>query len=342
MIHVGILGFGLMGRTHARAYLESGCARIVALADANPTSFQCEPVKGNLEGLETQTFDASMAATYDSLDELLADERVQAVSICTPTPTHVALATQCLEAGRHVLLEKPMGLTSAEAARVAEVAAAHPELVCVPAMCMRFWPAWAWLHDAIIDGRYGKVRSAHFTRIGTMPGWTSFYGDETQSGGAILDLHVHDADFVRWCFGDPVEVMSKGYRGSSGGFDHVVTSYRYDDSELIVTAEGSWMMPSSFPFTMRYRVDFESATADFDLRRKPELSVYERDGDPHQPALKAGEGYLHEVRAFLSAIERGAPVVEVTPADAVNAVRLVEKERESIISGRPVAYSAVL
>jgi predicted dehydrogenase len=81
----------------------------------------------------------------------------------------------------------------------------------LPAMCMRFWPGWAWLKDAVADNRYGKVLAARFRRVSESPGWSrDSYLNGAQSGGALLDLHIHDSDFVQFLFGLPKSVFSSG------------------------------------------------------------------------------------------------------------------------------------
>ena len=86
-------------------------------------------------------------------------------------------------------------------------------------------------------------------------------------GGAILDLHIHDTDFVQHCFGKPKAVFSRGYSRPTNAIDHVLTHYLYDDVPL-VTAEGGWAMTPGFGFQMQYTVNFERATAVFDPGRE--------------------------------------------------------------------------
>ena len=137
--------------------------------------------------------------------------------------------------------------------------AAEAETLCMPAMCVRFWPGWSWLRERVVDGSLGAVRSAVFRRLGTRPGWAKFYADVERSGGALFDLHVHDTDFVQWCFGTPASLSS------TGSLDHLTTLYRYPGGPPHVVVEGGWDHAPGFPFQMRYTVIFEHATADFDL-----------------------------------------------------------------------------
>ena len=127
---------------------------------------------------------------------------------------------------------------------------------------MRFWPGWTWLREAIQDGRFGKVYAANFRRLVNHPGGP-FYSDGARCGGAALDLHIHDTDFVQFCFGMPKAVTSFGYSKITNEPDHLITHYQYDDVPMVI-AEGSWAMADGYVFNMGFTVNFENATAVYD------------------------------------------------------------------------------
>ena len=138
---------------------------------------------------------------------------MEAVSLCTPTDTHVELATLVLLAGKDVLIEKPVALEAEEIEKLAKVAQENDRAQCMPAMCMRYWPGWSWLREQVKTGCLGPVHTAHFQRIGAIPGWSQdFYHDESRSGGALTDLHIHDVDFILSTFGSPATVTTSGNR----------------------------------------------------------------------------------------------------------------------------------
>ena len=333
-VGIGVIGLGFMGRTHLAAWKaaeQSGLpCKLVAVADGERTRLDGRAqATGNLAtGASEVLFDpAELFATQDAR-ELLARSDVQAVSICTPTDTHVELALAALAAGKHVLVEKPVALRSADVARLAEAARAAKTL-CMPAHCMRFWPGWDWLKERVVDGSLGKVKSAVFQRLGTRPHWSSFYMDAARSGGALVDLHIHDADFVRWLFGDPVEVVS------TGSLDHVTTLYRYENGPEHVFAEGAWNHDAGFQFRMRFIVIFEHATADFDFGRTPQLLLV-RDGRAEPVEIGTTSAYEAQIRHFLDAITNGSRKLRATVDDALGVARLLESEREGVESGRAV------
>lgn len=334
-IGVGIIGLGFMGRTHLRAYRNAAAAgfpnRLVAVADADPArrtgraaGAGARAGRGNLErrGESPRQFDPAAVAVYARPEDLLADPHVGLVSICTPTDSHVALALAALAAGKHVLVEKPVALDARQVRRLAAAAAAARTL-CMPAMCMRFWPAWTWLKERIDAGTFGAVRSATFHRLGSRPQWAGFYADSKRSGGAVFDLHIHDADFVRWCFGAPDRAVSAGTP------DHVTTLYRYARGPEHVVAEGGWDHTPGFPFRMRYTVVFEEATAEFELGAAPELRLA-RAGKLAKVALEPLDGYDGEVRHLLDAIAHGRKRLAATLDEAAELTALLATEARQL------------
>lgn len=336
MVRIGIIGFGFIGRIHFNAYAQHPLAHVVAIAEANPDCLG-GGASGNLPGSAIDPALLSDVRVVDEAAKLLDDPTIDAVSVCVPTPLHVEIALAALDQGKHVLVEKPVALSVAEAQPIVTAAAAHSTQICMPAMCMRFWPGWRWIRDSIAARTYGRVRSAVFTRLTAAPHWSKdFYTDAGRCGGALLDLHIHDADFVRFCFGDVRAVDSVGVGSATGGIDHVITRYQFDDGPELVIAEGGWMSAPGFPFSMRYRIEFENVTAEFDSSRAAPLTLYGEDGGARTIDLPDGDGYAAEIAHFVDCIERGAPSDVVTIADGVDAIALIEAERMSIETGRRV------
>lgn len=344
---IGVIGLGFMGCTHVRAYQSAAAAglgcKLVAVADRSAERLCGRAfVTGNIDtGSSEQLFDPAIVRGYLDPRELLTDPRIHAVSICTHTDTHVDLAIAALKAGKHVLVEKPVATSSAEVRRLA-AAAATSGRICMPAMVMRFWPEWTWLRDAIRAGTYGRVLSASFQRMGSAPAWTDFYRDTTRSGGALFDLHIHDTDFIRWCFGEPREIVS------AGTIDHLTTLYRFDgapNAPLHVAAEGAQNITPGFGFRMRYTVVFEKATADFDIARTPTLLLCKEGRADPVPLSQAAplSAYDIEVRHFLSVVaaatnaapgDAAAPLT-ATIEDAIRTTTLLESEQRSMASCSP-------
>lgn len=336
MIKVGICGFGMMGRTHLDVYAKRDDVQVVAIADKDPKRLSgADQAAGNIEGQAKGAFSLADVKKYDDAEQLVADAQLDLVDVCLPTPLHLPVAAKALEAGRHVLVEKPLARTAADADKLVHVAA-QAKGIAMPAMCMRFWPGWSWLKDRVDDQQYGKVLGLHFRRLSGFPSSGTFYSDGEASGGALLDLHVHDTDFAQYLFGMPKAVFSRGYSKITTEVDHLVTHYVYDDVPL-VTADGGWSMANGFRFNMQYLVNFERATATFDLSRgNSPLEVFQ-DGEKRAVPLEAGMGYEHEIDYLLTCITQGKQPEVVTLADAARSVRIAEAERASIMTGQLVS-----
>ena len=166
MINVGVIGLGMMGNTHLDVYAKRPDVKVVAISDLNPDRLSgVVRAGGNIKGQAQGGFDIKSpdVKKYDEGMKLIRDKNVQLVDVCLWTPLHYQYASKALKAGKHVLSEKPMGRTAADAKRLAKAAEAGPGQFMV-AQCMRFWPGWTWLKDAVTNNTYGAVKSAHFRR----------------------------------------------------------------------------------------------------------------------------------------------------------------------------------
>ena len=327
-----------MGRTHlgayARAAADGYACRVLAVCNTRGVRpDDTEQQGGNIRSADNVPgLDPAAVRVTSTPDEVLDDPAIDLVSICTYTETHADLAIRALQAGKHVLVEKPVAIRSGDVGRVGDAAHASGRL-CMPAMCMRFWPGWRWLRDRVRDGSLGSVHSATFQRLGCRPDWgDGFYADATRCGGALFDLHIHDADFIRWCWGTPQSVTS------TGSIDHLTTLYRFASGPAHVAAEGGWDQMPGFEFRMRYVVVFEAGTADWEVGRDPPLLLY-RDGSSEAVALPTGTGYDGQIRHLLDAITLGRTDLDATISEARAVTVLLEAERRSIQTGRPVAVA---
>lgn len=334
-MNVGVVGLGFMAVTHIKAYRHVPGVCIAALC--NPSGRHLDGdftgVAGNVGTDEPLKLDMrGVRATQDFAD-LLSDPGVQVIDICAPTKAHVELSVAALKAGKHVICEKPLARRP-QAAREIAAAAKTATGFFMPAMCMRFWPEWAWLKAAIQDQRFGKVLSASFRRVAEPPAWgQKNFLQGAESGGALFDLHIHDTDFVQFCFGRPRRVYSRGYTKVSGAIDHVVTQYEVD-SGAVVHAEGSWAMTKGFGFSMTYCVNFDGATVDYDLARTSDPLRLVEAGKPPVPVRCEGpDAYIGELTHFIESIRAGKPPSVVTVDDAVSAVEICAAEEKSVLTG---------
>lgn len=337
-VNVAVVGLGFMGVTHIQVYQKLKTARIVAVCDSAraPVNGVLPGVAGNITGSDAIDLGRQLRV-YRTLEELLADPEVELVDLCVPTALHPQQAIAALKAGKHVLCEKPLALTSAKARSMVRAARAARGFF-MPAMCMRFWPGWAFLKQVVTEETYGKIQAASFRRLSATPGWSkATYSSGSLTGGALLDLHIHDTDFVQFLFGRPDSVASRGVTRGGNSIDHVVTQYHYHRGP-VVYAEGTWLMAGGF--NMAYTVLCERATIDYDLARGAEaLRITETGKAPRVVKCDGSDGYTEEISYMLQAILSGKAPRVVTAQDGLSAIQICEAEAKSVRTGRIVSLS---
>jgi predicted dehydrogenase len=336
MVRVGIIGLGGMGNMHFGVYEKNKDAQVVALADTDKEKLKAGSSAKQINiGKGGATIDPKRHRLYDDPDKLIADKDVDLVDICLPTFLHPQYIIKALEAGKHVLCEKPMALTPEECARVLAAAKGKKTQLMI-AQCIRFWPEYVYLKETVDSGRLGKVRTAHFWRGGSIPEWSwqGWLKDHKRSGGAILDLHVHDVDFVHYLLGRPKAVCSTGAKGPSGGYDAVETVYVYEE-KMAVHSGANMGLPPEFGFEMRYAVSFEKGCLLYSTRNSPTLTEVTDEGRSH-PQVRRSDGYHEEIAYFLKCVANNEAPAVCTPESAAFSITLEAAEMKSVETGKMV------
>jgi predicted dehydrogenase len=339
MLRVGIVGFGFMGQTHYKCWKKVEGAEVVAICDVNPNIEEdTKRAVGNI-GDGQEAVDFSSLQVYTDFEKMLANEKLDAVSITLPTYLHPDCSIKALSAGVNVMCEKPMALSSKECERMITEAKRSGKVLQI-GHCVRFWPEYAKAKEIIDSGEYGRVIAGMFQRLGAAPTWSidNWFLDEKRSGGMALDLHIHDTDFVQYLFGMPRAVCSFGAKGPGGGLVHIVTQYLYDN-DTVVTAEGGWAMMPAFGFEMSFNIVLEKATLVYDLTREPAFRVCPAEGEAFTPEVEKGDGWFLQIAHFAKVVsgEKVEPVT--TLAESMNSVKIVEAEKESASKGQEVSIS---
>ena len=339
MIRVGVAGFGFMGNMHARCYQALDDAELAAICDIDASRLSGQgDAAGNIPGTE-EPLDLAGVALFTDFDKMLKEAQLDAVAITLPTYMHVDYTVKALQAGIDVLCEKPMATKPEHCDRMIAAAEKSGRLLQI-GHCIRFWPEYAKTKEFIDTAKYGTVKAATFQRLSATPTWSwdNWLMDGTRSGGAAMDLHIHDTDFVHYVFGMPKAVIARGVRGPSADFDHIVTSYIYDD-EKAVTAEGGWIMPPAFGFEMSFNIILERATIVYDCTRAPAFRVCPAEGDAFEPEVDSQTGYTLEMAHFIKAASGDKVEAITTPQQSKDSLRIIEAEKESAASGTVVALS---
>src|SRR5215207_4697705 len=329
---VAILGAGFMGSTHARAFQKIPGVEIAAIYAHSDK--RASPLAQELGTIYTPDIDA-----------ILRDESIEAIDNCLPTPEHRPLTEAALAAGKHVLLEKPIALNDADAAALVAAADAS-DRVFMMAHVLRFWPEYIELHKLASDGTIGELHSGLAYRRQPFPAWSELFARSDLTGGAVIDMMIHDIDALNWVFGTPVSVTANGVRNPrSNGWDQTQILIDYGATSAVV--EGGMMMPESYPFTSTMQVLGSSGFVEYDFRAggrsveeaggTNELLLFPNEGNPSQLEVKQIDPYLAEIEYFVECIRSGEPATRATPSAARLALDTALAARESMESNRTVS-----
>jgi predicted dehydrogenase len=337
VIKVGVVGFGFMGRMHWRCWHALEGVQVAAICDARPGVFErAERAAGNIEGA-ADVADLSDVRLYQDFEQMVTEQKLDAISLTLPTYLHADYSIKALKAGMNVLCEKPMALNVGQCNRMIEAATSSNRVLQI-GHCLRFWPEYMKAKEIVSSGKYGRVVSATFQRLASEPNWAwdGWVADEQRSGGMALDLHIHDTDFVQHLFGIPNAVSSFGANSEQGQLIHIITEY-FCENGKVVTAEGSWAMMPSFGFEMSFNIMLEKATLVYDCTRQPTLRICPDHGEAFVPELPEGDAYLLEIDHFAKVI-RGKRTEEViTLEQSRDSVKIIEAEKESAATGQTVS-----
>jgi predicted dehydrogenase len=328
-MRVAIVGAGTMGALHADsvAAIDGWHVDTVFVGDAQPKA-------GLLE---------KHRAVLCRSEQELWERDCDVVVVCTPTATHAHYAIRALELGKHVFVEKPIARTSDDAERVVRVAAGAGTTFMVGHV-LRFFHEYVHVKSLLDKGTIGTPGVARLARRGRFPqGDNNWYSDYTQSGGVILDMVIHDIDFLRWCFGEVEEVcagslMARGVRDS----DYALIVLRFTNG-VIGHVEGSWAYEGEFHSTLE--IAGSSGLMSYNsLDAAPILALF-KQSDAKSAGVAVPKSpvkispYVSEMRHFAECVRNGTPPT-ITGEDACQTLRVALAALQSAESGQPVRLSS--
>lgn len=330
MLKVGIIGAGFMGKLHAACYPHVKDAQLVKVADVDLPRAQELAKTYNISAIQEP-------------NEIITDPEIDIVDVCLPTYLHAEYVIKAAQAGKHVLCEKPIALSLTDAEQMI-AAAQKANVKFMVAHVVRFWPEYKRLKEIYNSKELGNLISLTMTRLAAFPP-SPWYSDAKKSGGAMLDLHIHDADFLLYLFGKPEWVFTQG------AVNHVTTMYGYPEVKM-VTVEGGFIPSSKFPFRMAFRAVFEQGIVDFNSLNSPSFLIYQKDKDPEPyeftppQEIKGDYGgninvawpYLFEIQYFTNCVKDGKELKIASGTSGKEALQLILAEKESLDSGEKVNF----
>ncbi len=304
MLKAAIVGVGFMGWIHYLAYQRSTHAVLHAFCSRDTTKRAGDwtGIQGNF-GPPGGQISLDHLRVYETLPQVLADPEVDLVDICLPPHMHVEAACAALEAGKHVLCEKPLGLTTADCDQILSTAKRVDRQI-LTAQVLPYMGQYQFAYQAAMHGTYGLVKRGHFKRVISPPDWIPDFYNPAQVGGPLIDLHVHDAHFIRLLFGMPKRVICSAEM-RDGVVKYGYSLMEFDSPGCIVSTASGVSDQTARPFCHGFEIQFEKAAMQFELSALTQgvdilpLKVLGQDGVALAPDLPTSD----EITAFSCEID---------------------------------------
>ena len=323
---VALIGAGTMGSVHAKHWNSVPGAELVGVLDPRLDAAR------------------ALGPAFTDWETLLSQTKPDIVDVCTPTPFHREYVEKAAAAGRAIFVEKPMARSLADC----DAMLAAVERAGVPAMSghvLRYFPEYAAAKRLVDSGAVGApaairtARMAGFPDLGSRPNW---YGDPDQSGGLVLDMILHDFDWLRWTFGPVLRVYAKGVynrREFRGRLDYALVTLRFQ-SDAVAHVTGSWAHPGGFRTTLEVAGDRGLIEHDSASSAPLTISLRAKSGAggvavPESPMASGEDPYYQEIAAFVAALETNQ-TPPVTFQDARDATEIALAALQSIDTGKVV------
>lgn len=326
-LRVAVIGCGVQGRIHLNAYRKLPYVDIVACCDVDTTR------------LETAGRDFGVTRRFTSYHDLLNDEPVDLVSVCTMPVTHQMIATACLDAGANVLCEKPMAMNVSEGEAMVAAAQRNKKILTV-GLNMRWMGSAQFAQRWVAEGRLGVPQYAHvYALANDIPWWGRHYEKDVSGGGVLASTAVHVLDLLLWVIGYPQALtvsasMRRRFpsrRGSTAPTPAARDAYDVEDllcahlrfaDNIALTLEAAWAYDA---FKSRY--GFELVGSQGLLQYDPLTVVTEQNGAPVDvtPPGIADTDWANSVQRQLSDVVNAlrtnhSPLVRVEQALAVQRI----------------------
>jgi predicted dehydrogenase len=321
-LRVGVVGAGLIAGCHVRAYTRTPDVEVVAVAD--PHLAKAEELAAGVG-----------ATACAGLDEVLGLD-LDVISVCTPPRSHADLTVRALQAGRHVLCEKPMALSLADAQRI-RAAAEDSDRVVMIGHVSRFEPDHRAAKDLVESGQVGDVAMMVHSMTTSLPGWSEggWLADPEESGGPLLDLSAHSFDYLAWIIGSPaVRVHAVAADSPVGPSTYGVATVRYANGAM-GQVEASWAHPEARGFKAVVEIVGVEGRVSWSYDSINGGALHLADGGVSWLDPLGERGYTAEIGAFVDAVRVGGPS-PVPVVDGYAATRTALAALHSVRTGEPV------
>ena len=330
MYRIGLIGSGYIGTVHAAAYQRIPNAELVAVADINEVAGK-------------KIADEFACKYYQQAEDMLLNEEIDVVDICLPTFLHEQYVALGAKYHKHVLCEKPFGLSYESCQRMVKCCE-DAGVTLMVAQAARWTPEFVKARQLLQDGVFGDLHMVSSRRLSQPPAWTTWHKDPNKSGGGLYDLQVHNIDYLIGLFGQVERVSAIGWKSETGCWNHVVATLYFKNGVTAVD-EGSLQMPGAYPFSVALRIVGEKAAYDYQFAGGANIEncdtatnsviLYEQGQPPRNVEIDGKDLYEMELVDYLTAISEHKPV-PILPEESVYVMKVVEAIKESLETGKTI------
>ena len=325
-IKIAIIGYGGIARLHSAAYRNLidmvYPIEIVAVCEKDVSRIT-KHLDFNLGADDTPLPDS--VHIYSDADEMIEKEGFDIADICLPTFLHKDFSIKLLRAGKHVICEKPMALSSTDCEEMIAAARAAGRRFMIGHV-LRFSPEYIYLKECINDSRFGALDNLYMDRHSVYPTWGAgnVFADNSKTGGCTLDTHIHDIDMACCLLGQPRAVSAVEFN-KPPMYQVVTTNLFYKTATVVASC--SWDSSYDTVFRAGYRARFERASV---VCEGGCVKVIPNGAEPFEPKLASESGTERELRYMIDGVLSGETLDPFNPPEAsAYSVSLIEKIRKS-------------
>ncbi|GGD66707.1 Gfo/Idh/MocA family protein [Paenibacillus nasutitermitis] len=311
-MNVGLIGCGAMGIVYVDRLMRMKGVRVTAV---------CHPERAKAATLA----ELPQAIIYTSYSDMIARPDIDIICVTLPTYLHKEYVQIALEAGKHVICEKPLSLSEDDCWELMEISRAKGVKLCV-AHVLRFFPEYKDARLRLRSGEVGAVTSIRTTRASLLPAENSWFMDKRKSGGVVFDLMIHDIDYVLWLLGDQITHIRAEIITRESMEQAVAWLYYADGTKVSLEAVwGASEFRAGFDITGKQGV-LRSGGVKKDVENDNKV-VDENSSDRGVIIPEASElddPYYCQLSSFIQAIEMDGPL-PITAEEACSAVRIANR-----------------
>ncbi|SMF80675.1 myo-inositol 2-dehydrogenase [Paenibacillus uliginis N3/975] len=333
MFQVGIIGAGRIGKLHAEHIQRTSMARVRAVSDVN------------MQGLDTWASSLHIPVVTDNYQDLLNDPDIDAIFICSPTSTHATIIQEAARAGKHIFCEKPVSF-SVETTELALQAVYEANVMLQVGFNRRFDHNFKKVRDTVQGGVIGEPHLLRITSRDPEPPPAEYVA---KSGGLFMDMMIHDFDMARYVVqSEVVEVYAQGANlidpkiGELNDVDTAVVMLTFANGAIGIIENSR---KAVYGYDQRIEAFGSKGCISTENDRPSTAVISTSDGVMMDKPLyffleRYTQAYVQEIEDFFRSIQGEFPIV-CDGNDGLQAERLAQAAKESLLTGRPVKLNHV-